>query len=83
MAKYAILLSNILKNVYIDEFILIHGLMFNNYFKTLILKVLIITIADNIFCNNFLHLGYNETKQNQPKLIDHKNNTFILMVGTY
>ena len=32
--------------------------IFNIYFKNLTIKALIITIADDIFCNNFLHFGY-------------------------
>ena len=34
------------------------SLIFNIYLKHLTLKALIITIADDIFCNNFLHFGY-------------------------
>ena len=37
--------------------------MFNNYFKNLTLKALIITVVDDIFCNNFLHFGYKKTEQ--------------------
>ena len=46
------------------------------------LKHLIITIADDIFCNNFLHFRYNMTKQNQLKPIE-KQNTFLLIVVTF
>ena len=42
--------------MYIDDYILIHGLMLNNYFENL---ALILTIAVNIICTNFLHFGYN------------------------
>ena len=31
--------------------------IFNIYFKNLTVKAQIITIADDIFCNNFLHIG--------------------------
>ena len=53
--------SNILSSVYIDDYILIHGPRFDHYFKNSTLKALIITIADDIFCNNFFHFGYNKT----------------------
>ena len=42
-----------------DTCIKIHGLMIFLIKHTAIpFKALIITIADNIFCNNFLHSGY-------------------------
>ena len=50
-----------LSRVYFDEYILIPGTMFINYFYNLTLTSLNITIADNKFCNNFLHFGYNRT----------------------
>ena len=50
--------SNIFSSECIDKYILIPGRYFNIHFKNLTLKALIITIADEIFCNNFLHFGY-------------------------
>ena len=49
--------SNNLSSVYIDDYILIHVPRFDNS----TLKALIITIADDVYCNNFLHFGYNKT----------------------
>ena len=46
------------------------------------LKALVITTTDDIFCNNFLHFGYNKTWENQLKLIE-KQNTFLLKVVTF
>ena len=46
-----------LSSMYIDDFILIREPMFNNYFKKPTLKALIITKADNIFCNSSCHFG--------------------------
>ena len=40
------------------------------YFKNLILKALIITIADDILCNNFLHFWYLRIDLNQMKRIE-------------
>ena len=71
--------GNILCSVYIDAHILIHGPMFNNYFLSFTPKALIITIAEDIFCNNFLLFGDNKTYQNQLKLIE-KHYTFLLIV---
>ena len=53
--------SNILSSVYIDDYFLIHGPSFDNYFLNSTIKALIITIAEDIFCYNFLHFGYNKT----------------------
>ena len=61
--------SNILSSVYIDDYFMIHRSVFDNCFFDLTLKALIITIADDIFCNNFLHFRNNTTKQNQLNLI--------------
>ena len=82
MTKITMFQSNILSGVYIDDFIFIHGPRFDNYFYNSTLKALLITIADNIFCNNFLHFGYDKTQQNQLKLIE-KQNTFLLIVVTF
>ena len=76
--KLTMFQSNILSSVYIDEYILIHGPRFDNYFLNSTLNALIITIADDIFCNNFLHFGYN--KANQLKLIEKL--FFLLIVVT-
>ena len=46
--------------------------MFDNLFLTI--KALIITTTDHTFCNNFLHLGYDKTKQNQMKLFEKSKN---------
>ena len=59
--KITMFQSNILSSVYMVDYILIHGPRFNNYFLNSTLKELIIHIADDIFCNNFLHFGYNKT----------------------
>ena len=76
VAKSTIFQSNILSSVYIDDYILIHGPMSDSCFLNSTLKALIITIADDIFCNNFLHFGYNKTLQNQLKLIEKQNHFF-------
>ena len=40
-------------------------------------NVTVIEISD-IFCNNFLHFGYNKTKQSQMKLIE-KSKYFVIV----
>ena len=54
--------SNAFSSVCINEYILILGPYFYNYFENLSLKALIITIADDIFCNNFLHFANKKTE---------------------
>ena len=53
--------SNAFSSVCIDEYILILGpyLIINS---KICLKALIITIADDIFCNNFLHFANKKTE---------------------
>ena len=45
-------------------------------------KALFITVADNVFCDNFLHFGHKETAGNYLKLIE-KQNIFYLIVVTF
>ena len=54
--------SNAFSSVCFDEYILILGpyLIINS--KILSLKALIITLADDIFCNNFLHFANTKTE---------------------
>ena len=41
-------------------------------------------MADDIFCNNFLHFGYKKTESNKIKLIEKpKLNTFLLTFVTF
>ena len=53
--------NNDFSSVCIDEYILILGPYLIIISKNLSLKTLIITIADDIVCNNFLHFGYKKT----------------------
>ena len=55
--------------------------MLSIFLKTIALKALIITIADDIFINYFLHFGYTKIDLNQMKLIEKK--TFLLTVVTF
>ena len=51
-----------------------------HYFEILTLKAIIITIADDTFCNkvfHFGHFGYKKTEQNQTELI--KKNLLVVI----
>ena len=61
--------SNIFSSGCIDKYFDIWPI-FNIYFKNLTPKALIISIADDLFCNNFLQYGYKKIDENQMKLIE-------------
>ena len=72
MSKIKMFQSNIFSSGCIDEHILMPGRYLIFISKNLTLKALIITIADDIFCNSFLHFGYKTLDLNQMKLIENK-----------
>ena len=56
-SKITMFQSNIFSSGCIDKYILIPG-RYLLFISKIYLKALIITIADDMFCNNFLHFGY-------------------------
>ena len=74
--KFTNFQSNILSSMYIDEYILISDHCSINIYK-LTHEALIISIADDIFCNNSLYFGYKKTGQNHMKLIEKRKNTHL------
>ena len=71
--------SNILRSVYIDEYISILDWCLIIISKIQPVKALIITIADDIYCKNLFYFGNKKTKQNQMKII---KKMFLLIVFT-